>query len=276
MVSLPFSDHCEPLMERPEELEFFVDCLQAEIEHQKWKYLEVRPVNGIFDSGGKQGSFRATEKCYLHRLNLRTEMGDIFRSFHRDSVQHEIRRAERAGLVCERGRSDRLLQDFYSLCVLARNHRDPPPQPYAWFRNLLDSLDNSLEIRVAYKDQMPIAAILILRFRDTIYCKYGCSNLQFKDLGAISLLLWEAIRDSKTAGAEYFDLGRSAVDDQGLIECKNHWAGGHTPMVCWRCSGQDPLAMKDGWKMKAVKYISARMPSKFLALTGKFVYRHIG
>jgi hypothetical protein len=276
MVSLPFSDHCEPLVDSPEELEFLVECLQAEMEHQEWKYLEVRPVNGSFNPKDSEGSFRTTEHYYLHRLCLRSEIGDIFRGLHKDSVQRRIRRAERAGLLCECGRSDTLLKDFYGLWLLTRSRHHLPPQPYAWFRNLVDCLDGSLDIRVAYKEQVPIAAILTLRFRDTIYYKYGCSSIEFKNLGAIALLLWRAIRDSKAAGAEHFDLGRSEVDNKGLITFKDHWAGSRTGMVYWRYPGQDPRTGSEGWKMKAVKQVFARMPHRFLALTGKLIYRHIG
>lgn len=276
MVSLPFSDHCEPLIDSPEELGFFLDCLQAEMEHQEWKYLEVRPVDGSFNPNEREGSFRATEQYYLHGLSLRSEIGDIFQSFHKDSVQRSICGAERAGLVCERGSSDRLLKDFYRLRLLTRSRYQLPPQPYAWFRNLVDSMDRSLEIRVAYQEHLPIAAILTLRFRDTIYYKYGCADPKFQNLGAIAFLLWGAIRDSKTAGAEKFDLGRSQVDDNGLITFKDHWAGGHTEMVYWRYPGQAPRATNGSWKRKAVKHLFVHMPHRFLALTGKLVYRHLG
>src|SRR5580658_9783603 len=49
LVSLPFSDHCAPLCDSPEDLNFLIRYLQTALEHQKWKYLEIRPVNGNFD-----------------------------------------------------------------------------------------------------------------------------------------------------------------------------------------------------------------------------------
>ncbi len=276
MVSLPFSDHCQPLVDSPEELAFLVDCLQAEMEHQEWKYLEVRPVNGSLNPRRIENGFRTSEHYCLHRLSLRSEMGDIYRTLYQDSVQRRISRAERAGLVCECGRSDRALKDFYQLWLLTQSRHHLPPQPYAWFRNLVDSLDSSLEIRVAYKDEVPIAAILNLRFRDTIYHKYGCSSPQFDNLGAFEFLLWGAIRDSKTKGAEQFDLGRSKADNKGFFTCQDHWAGEHTRMMYWRYPGQQALGMKESWKRKAAKNILNHVPHRFLPLTGRLIYRHIG
>lgn len=43
MVSLPFSDHCEPLFDCQQELDFIVCFLQGDLEHEDCKYLEVHP-----------------------------------------------------------------------------------------------------------------------------------------------------------------------------------------------------------------------------------------
>src|SRR5215831_18105595 len=40
LVSLPFSDHCEPLCDRGQDLEGIVGCVQELVCSQKWKYLE--------------------------------------------------------------------------------------------------------------------------------------------------------------------------------------------------------------------------------------------
>src|SRR5215469_7439500 len=42
LVSLPFSDHCEPLCSTTEELNFLVRYLLAASDHQDWRYLEIR------------------------------------------------------------------------------------------------------------------------------------------------------------------------------------------------------------------------------------------
>lgn len=276
MVSLPFSDHCEPLIDSPDELAFLVNYLRAEIEHREWKYLEIRRANDDFNIEGRGGGFRASKVCYLHRLGLQPDVESIFRSLHKNSVQRRIRRAGRAGLLLECGRSDKLLRDFYSLLLLTRSRHRLPPQPYFWFRNLVESMGSSLAIRVAYKDQVPIAAVVSLRFRDIAYYKYGCSSVKFKNLGAMPLLLWKTIEDSKADGAEEFDLGRSEVDNEGLAAFKDRWTQERTKIVYWRYPAPDFLALTEGWKLKVVKHFFACVPHRFLELTGKLVYRHIG
>jgi len=276
MVSLPFSDYCEPLFDSPEDFAFLLDYLQAEIEHQEWKYLEVRPLNDSVDAVRKEDGFRAAKRYYLHRLDIRPNADAIFRSLNKKSIQRRVSRAKQTGLVCERGRSAKLLKDFYHLMLLTRSRHHLPPQPSTWFQNLADSMGNSLEIRVAYKGEVPVSAVLTLRFRDVVYYKYGCSDVRFKSLGATSLLLWQALLDSKAEGANTLDLGRSDIDNEGLIVFKNHWVRDYTQIMYWRYPAPDSVAVREDWKLRMVKHACAKMPQRLLAMTGNLLYRHIG
>jgi len=46
-VSLPFADHCQPLVECPENLQVLLGALREEQTRAKWKYIELRPVQEI-------------------------------------------------------------------------------------------------------------------------------------------------------------------------------------------------------------------------------------
>jgi hypothetical protein len=275
MVSLPFSDHCEPLFDSGRDLRFVIENLQADRQHRHWKYIEVRPVNGSFCQEGEEIGFQSAKRYYLHRLDLRPDLDQLFRSLHKDSVQRRIRRAERAGIIYERGRSVKLLKDFYDLLLLTRRRHHLPPQPYLWFRNLVDSMDDALEIRVAYTAQIPIAAVLTLRFRNMVYYKYGCSDVKFKHLGGMPFLLWKTIEESKMAGAEEFDLGRSDTDNAGLISFKNHWAA-PSELVYWRFPAPDTVGVTGARNPTIVKLGFACMPNRLLTTVGRLIYRHIG
>jgi len=276
LVSLPFSDHCEPLFNSAEELDSFVGRMRTEVETQALKYLEVRPINGSFYRSGDLSGFRPARRYQLHVIDLRPDLLQIHRGFHKDSVQRRIRRAERAGLIEKSGRSETLLNDFYSLLILTRARHDLPPQPYEWFHNLIECTGDALEIRVAYKDKTPVAAILTLRFKDIAVYKYGCSDSKYKNLGGMPLLLWRAIEHAKSTGAHEFSLGRSDEDNAGLIAFKNHWTQHATSLVYWRSPGPPALKSSDDWKVRMAKRVFAVMPKQALAVTGKLIYRHIG
>jgi len=276
LVSLPFSDHCEPLCDSAEDVNYLIRNLQSAMEQEGWKYLEVRPINWNFGDTGDGIGFLPAATYFLHTLDLRLDLNEVFRSLDKDSVQRRIRRAQRAGLVEKCGRSDDLLKEFYALFVITRGRHRVPPTPYTWFRNLIECQDKALEIRLAYKDKTPIAAILTLRFRDIVYYKYGCSDARFNTFGATPWLLWRAIAAGKSNGANEFDMGRTRQDNAGLLAFKNHWVPQPKPLVYWTFPNASSLDSPDGWKLKIAKRIFSFMPNKLRTMTGKWIYRHIG
>jgi len=271
MVSLPFSDYCEPLCDSGE-FDVLVRYLQSALDHQDWKYLEIRLVDGHFSRGAEAAGFRVKGTHLLHRVDL----ADLLRSFHEDSVQRWVRRVERAGLVERAGRSERLLKDFYGLCLLTGQRQHLPPQPYKWFQNLVQCMGESLDVRMAYKNDVPIASILTLRYRGVVHYKYGCSDAQFDYLGATAFLLWRAMCEANANGASEVELGRTEMANVGLISFKNKWAREPQALTYWKFPGSPSDFGRFEWKMKLLKEVFSLMPNRLLTATGRLLYRHIG
>ncbi len=101
----------------------------------------------------------------------------------------------------EVGTSERLLSSFYGLLRLTRRRHGLPPQPLAWFRNLVACLGDKLAIHVASKDGLPIASILTLSFKKTMVYKYGGSDAAHHRLGGMPFLFWQAIQRAKARGS---------------------------------------------------------------------------
>jgi lipid II:glycine glycyltransferase (peptidoglycan interpeptide bridge formation enzyme) len=180
-------------------------------------------------------------------------------------------------LIEKCGQSEDLLKAFYDLLVPARKRHELPPQPYIWFKNIVDCLGEAVEIRLAYnKEGIPIAAIWTLRFRDKVYYKYGCSNMQFNNLGGMPFLLWRAIENGKTTGAKELDLGRSDDDNPGLITFKDKWTRNSCRLVYWRFPPPASRNSKVEWKFKLAKRMFGHMPTVLLSATGRLLYKHIG
>ncbi|SRR6266851_760160 len=276
LVSLPFSDHCEPLCDSRDDLNFLICYLQTTMEYQGLRYLEVRPANGNFGQTSETNGFRRAAMYYLHVLDLRRELDEVFGSFEKDSVQRRIHRADRAGLTEKCGRSDYFLKEFYALFVKTRGRHRLPPTPYTWFRNLVQFCGNALEIRLAYRANTPISAILTLRCKDVVYYKYGCSDAQFNRFGAIPWLLWRAIASAKLNGASEFDMGRTEEQNAGLLAFKNRWVPQPRRLVYWRFPETASLDLVNGWKLEMAKRLFSFMPDRLRTIAGRFIYRHIG
>jgi lipid II:glycine glycyltransferase (peptidoglycan interpeptide bridge formation enzyme) len=276
LVSLPFSDHCDLLCDSIAELEFLIRNLRTVVKDHKLKYVEVRPTNSDFGRTGRQNDFLPATNYFYHTLSLIPDLHELYQGLDKDCVQRRIRRAERAGLTERCGRSEELLKDFFTLFALTRRRHHLPPVPYVWFRNLIECLGDTLQIRMAYKDENPIAAILTLQFKRTLYYKYGCSDARCNNFGATPWLLWNAIVEARMNGALSFDMGRTDEDNLGLLAFKNHWAPRSQALTYWRYpTGHSPVSAT-GWKLKMAKRIFSQMPASFLRIIGQITYRHIG
>jgi CelD/BcsL family acetyltransferase involved in cellulose biosynthesis len=272
LVSLPFSDHCEPLLEHAAELDPLLSALKQQVDQGPWKYMEVRPISG---QPGAESGLDKNLAYSLHRLNLSPSKQQLFQRFHKSCVQRKIRRAERENLHYEEGTSEILLQQFYELLVVTRRRLFLPPQPQSWFRALIAAFGEDLKIRVVRKDDQPVASILTLVHKKQMVYKYGCSDARFNRLGGTALLFWNTIQDAKDKGLEELDMGRSDYSRQGLISFKEHWGAVGTDLSYWRYPTQ-PAGAADAWQESVRRRLVPVTPSYVLRTMGRLLYAHIG
>ncbi|MHB8616321.1 MAG: GNAT family N-acetyltransferase [Candidatus Acidiferrales bacterium] len=279
LVSLPFSDHCEPLVDGPQELQNILGALEKGTEHsQVWDYIEIRSLR---HHEIKTSFYRSAYDYVLHRLDLAPSLSQLFRGLHKDRAQRKIQRAEREMLRCEEGRTDSLLANFYRLLIVTRRRRGVPPQPLLWIRNLIACLGEALQIHVAFHGSRPIAAILTLRHKDTLLYKYGCSDARYHNPGGMQLLLWRSIEEAKSAGLRTFDLGRSDCDNAALIRLKDRWGAVRSRITYSRYttsaeSRHNYKPREAQWKLRVAKRMLRHAPTKLLSVAGEVLYKHVG
>ncbi len=273
LVSLPFSDHCEPLVDSEEEMHDLLSALQRDLTGENWKYIELRPLHR---SVGGSAGFETSDVFYSHRIDLRSPLELLLSSFHKNCTQRKIRRAAREGLTYEEGRSDAMLRKFYDLLLLTCRRKELPPQPLDWFRQLIEALGHSLKIHVASKDGRPIASILTLSFKRSLVYKYGCSDTRFSRLGGTHFLLWNAIQEAKRSELHEFDLGRSDLHTPGLVTFKDRWGTTRSVLNYVRCCAAPVRSVTGPGTLRIAKKVFARMPDNCLIAAGQMLYRHIG
>jgi predicted N-acyltransferase len=187
-----------------------------------------------------------------------------------------VRRADRGGLEEKCGRSEELLKAFYTMFVATRARHFLPPIPYIWFRNLAQCLGDKLEVRMAHRGAIPLAAILMLRFKDTVYYKYSGSDVAFNKFGATPWLLWKAIVAAKSNNAIKLDMGRTEENNVTLSVFKNHWVSEPKLLTYWRFPERTLIGSLEGWKFNTARRVFSYMPNALLRITGRLIYRHIG
>jgi len=272
VVSLPFSDHCEPLVSHPAELNILTASLAEQIENRSWRYVEIRPIRY---TPSTSGGLAVSNTYYFHHVDLRPSEQLLLKSFHKDCVQRKIRRAERESLRYEQGRSESLLNHFYKLMIISRRRQGLPPQPLKWFRTLIACMGKDIQVRVAFKHDTPIASIVTITHKKTLVYKYGCSDSRYNNLGGTVLLFWNAIQEAKLAGFELLDMGRSDIDNSGLVAFKEHWGAKRLTIKYWRYPAEHSWSQSESL-IKYAKGLVSIAPDWSLILLGNLLYRHIG
>jgi predicted N-acyltransferase len=277
LVSLPFSDHCDPLVDDPKQLKNLFAILDEEVRRGALKYVELRPLRVLTETGSL---FQSVDSHYLHIIDLRPDLDTLFKNCHMSSTRRKIRRAAREQLTYHDGNSESLLDAFYRLLVLTRRRHGIPPQPKLWFRNLIRSFGPAVKIRLAAKDGRPIAAILTILHGETLFYKYGCSDHQFKSLGGTHLLIWRSIQEAKQQGLLKFDLGRSALAQGGLITFKDRWGAERSQLTYSRFtrSSESPAYYPPSTRIgtQLLRCLSSCSPAWVATRAGSLLYKHIG
>jgi hypothetical protein len=272
LVSLPFADHANPLLNPQGGGLKLQEGVRAECRARKWKYVEIRPLCQTTQLAPPLVEGRS---FWFHTLSLAPALDQIFKGFHKDCIQRRIHHAQCEHLSYERGDSEALVSAFYRLLIATRKRHCLLPQPRAWFRNLVACMSPRAEIRLLRKDGIPIAAIFTLRHRRTVVYKYGCSDARFHHLGGMPLLFWNMIVESKAEGGEQIDFGRTDLDNEGLVRFKDRFGTSRSELKYFRYSEMRLKSDVVARYADASKKLFPALPEALSSMIGSLVYRHI-
>jgi lipid II:glycine glycyltransferase (peptidoglycan interpeptide bridge formation enzyme) len=132
-----------------------------------------------------------------------------------------------------------------------------------------------IAVRVVSKNGKAIAAILTLSHKKSIIYKYGCSDAAFNNLGGTALLFWKTIQEAKQRGFEEFELGRSDLDNAGLVAFKDRWGASRSSIHYWTY----PQTRGPGvgaWRNRLAHRLVPMAPDAALEAVGSLLYKHIG
>ena len=117
--------------------------------------------------------------------------------------------------------------------------------------------------------------MLTLSFKKTTYYKYGGSDAAQHRLGGMPFLFWRVMKDARRQGFEVLDLGRSDVDQPGLIAFKDHLGATQSTLKYYRYPGQPDTARSE-WITRAARGTFSHLPDVALDLAGKLIYKRLG
>lgn len=191
-------------------------------------------------------------------------------------LRNQVRKAEKSGLSTATGGRE-LLSDFYT--VFVRNMRDlgTPVYEQKFFDELLAVFPGDSRIIAVFHEGKPVAAGLILRFRDTLEIPWASSNRDYNHLCPNNLLYWTALQHALKIGCTRFDFGRS-TPGEGTYRFKEQW-GARALQLNWQYLLESGVALPE-LNNKNPKYEMAiriwrRLPLTLTRILGPHIVKSI-
>ncbi len=271
-VSLPFTDHCEPLLADDVSLEEMLPDLVDYGRLAGWRFLEIR---GGTDSLGKD---RCSSQFYAHILDLTIGEMALFAGL-RKSTQRNIRKAAKTGLVLEAHNSPETLREFYRLNCLTRKAHGIPPQPWAFFKQLFDHVlaQGRGRLVLARQGGVAVAGALFLHFGSEAIFKYGASDRKYQHLRANNFIMWETIRWYAARGYKSLCFGRTEPEHTGLLQFKRGWGAKEQLRGYYRYDLlQNRFVNNPSRNNGLSEKVFGVMPVPLARWMGEMLYRHVG
>lgn len=179
--------------------------------------LELRKLNA------SQGI--ESEEATL-QLNL-PKVSEILWNQLDSSVRRKVRKAEKSGLASCWGLDQ--LDDFYRVYSRNMAHLGTPVHSKKFFEELSRLLSDRLAILTVRKNDLAVAAMVLVKFREQLSFPWASSLHQYNSLYSNMLLYWEALRYGCENGFKIFDFGRSNIHS-GTHRFKAQWGAKPIPL----------------------------------------------
>ncbi len=280
LVSLPFADWC-PL--RAVDSASAHDLLDQAIELAKEyhvRYLELR--TGADDRLAARSELARSDLYLRWLLPLAANPDDIWMHI-RKPVQHQVKKSRKLGVSVRVAECREDMNSYYHLHLLTRGKKHGmPAQSRRFFYTLWDAFaaDASLQLLLAEYEGQVIAGMILMgsTMDHALRYAYGASDEHFLHLAPNNLLLWTAITRGCTQGYTTFDLGRTARENEGLMEFKRRWGAIQEPLPYYYYPRIEGLVStsEQSLKFRLLTSFWRKLPIQIAGPLGGSLYRHMG
>lgn len=268
-VSLSFSDNCQAIVANEEEFRFLLEGAICYGRSQRWRYVEFRGETLLREE-------KACKEFVQHTLHLGEE--SVMHSKLRNSSARNIQKAMKEGVQIEIADDLASVLSFYDLHCLTRKRQGLPPQPKKYFADLQKHLlaEGLGFTALALYQGKPVAGLVCLRFGANAIYKYGASDEKYQNLRANNLLFWEMILKCAKDGYKSLSLGRTELNNSGLLLFKDGWGGERSKLRYHRYDFSRRCFWSQLPHIGGYEAFFKRLPVKVLRILGDMAYKHMG
>ncbi|MDL2274591.1 FemAB family PEP-CTERM system-associated protein [Desulfosarcina sp. OttesenSCG-928-G10] len=222
LVSLPFVNYGGLLFDDPVGGQALVDAAKDLSRCLKTKSVELRHQ---LPSGCNLPA--KTDHKISMVLDLPAGHALLWKGF-KDKVRNQVRKAQKGGLIIQKGRAH-LLDDFYRVFCVNMRDLGTPVYAKSFFKAVLDHFPNDTQVLCVKSGGLCIAAGILYAYGNTLQMPWASSLLSHRNQCPNHLLYWEALKQAADAGFAHFDFGRS-TPGSGPWRFKKQWGTREVPL----------------------------------------------
>lgn len=278
LVSIPFATNCDPLISSNEDMRKLLDAAINLSTTLGCSKMEIRTL-------ASWPLIKDSRLCSVvhnksHQLLFETAPEELIEKFS-GKARWTIKKSMKSGLDLQIGSSESDLLEFYNLYVRTRKRLGLPPQPYLFFKLLWRKFSPSKFITlllVRHEGQL-VAGLIMFKFKERCSWDYLATDTSFNHLNTNYFGVWEAIKLAHAEGYKIFDLGRTGINNEGLMSFKGRWGTKviDLPQFYYPkkiCSSLNYPEASVSYKL--IRKISKNVPDSIFKFMGNFLYRHLG
>jgi CelD/BcsL family acetyltransferase involved in cellulose biosynthesis len=219
LVSLPFSDFCDPIVADAAAWQAVTAGVLGDARR-----FDMRCVHS--EEPLHDPRLAEVGRARWHAIEVEPDEGEAWQRLH-PSARRAIRKAEGAGVTVEHATDERHLREFFELHLRVRRRKyGLLAQPFAFFEHIWTQfLDKGSGVLIlARVDGQAVAGCLFLEWQDTLYYKFNASDLDTLEVRPNDRVLWEGLRYARMRGLQRLDFGLTDWDQAGLVQYKRKYA----------------------------------------------------
>lgn len=273
VVCTPFSDFCDPMLETEAGWNEFADHLRT-FERP----VTIRPFQNTLAT--EDSSFEQRRELLWHAIDLSNGAEHVWDGL-KSKNRTAIRRAEKQGISFRWSSSMEDLQTFHDMHVdLRKSKYRMLAQPFSLFEAMHDRFGEDMAVLLAEDaDGDPVAGMIYFAWKGIWYYKFSASYpRQYRPNAA---MIMAACREGEARGLTLLDMGRSDIDQPGLVEFKQTFASQERALTTLHWQPEeynDPAGAEVGATMGAVTELltAPDVPNHVTAEGGALLYKYFG
>ncbi|HUP76706.1 MAG TPA: GNAT family N-acetyltransferase [Acidimicrobiales bacterium] len=219
VVSLPFSDFCDPIVRDLSDWEALSsDLIGADQRiHLRCVHSDVPLADPRFETAGK---------ARWHAIDVDRDLDDIWSALH-SGARQSIRKARNEGVEIRVAQDKGDLRSFFDLHLAVRKRKYRLlAQPFRFFEQIWDHLvarDRGVLLLGLHKGRV-VSGIMFLEWQHSLFYKFNASDNSLLSARPNDVLIWAGIEHARSRGLRSLDFGVSDWDQEGLLRYKRKYA----------------------------------------------------